>query len=179
MSKQTTFEEERGDIKKRLENIQGNRFPFALFLDHVTDEINIGSLFRLADAVRLEKIYLYNKVHYNWNKKKMQRVSRSTYKYVPFQELDTVEQVNALRLQYEFIGLEITDTSIPYQEFQLPPKKPLIIIGNEKHGISQELLKETSQTIHLPMQGINTSMNVAMASSIFCYHLLQIMQSEK
>lgn len=179
MSKQKTFKEERNDIKKRLENIETNRHPFALLLDNVIDEINIGSIFRLADAVRLEKIYLYNKVHYNWNQKKMQRVSRSTFKYVPFQELNTVEQVKKLKSQYKFIGLEITNTSIPYQEFQLPSKKPLIIIGNEKHGISKELLKETSQTVHLPMLGINTSMNVAMASAIFCYHLLQRINAKK
>jgi len=112
MQKQTIFQDERSDIKERLKNIQNNRQPFALLLDQVTDEINIGSIFRLADAVRLEKIYLYNKVSNNWNQKKMQRVSRSTHKYVSFKELNTMEQVNKLKEQYEFISLEITNDSI-------------------------------------------------------------------
>ncbi|MEM6697781.1 MAG: TrmH family RNA methyltransferase, partial [Bacteroidota bacterium] len=124
MSKQTTFEDERSDIKKRLENIQTNRHPFALLLDHIVDEVNMGSVFRLADAVRLEKIYLYNEVSKNWNGKKLKRIARSTNKYVLFEEINTIEQVSILKKEYEFIGLEVTKNSISYQDFELPAKKP-------------------------------------------------------
>ncbi|MEL6717368.1 MAG: TrmH family RNA methyltransferase, partial [Bacteroidota bacterium] len=114
MPRQATFKDERDDIQDRLKNIHANRHSFAILLDHVTDEINIGSIFRLADAVRLEKVYLYNKVSKQWNNKKMKRVSRSTDKYVPFEELHTIKQVSKLKEQYDFIGLEITDNSISY-----------------------------------------------------------------
>ena len=50
------------------------------------------------------------------------------------------------------------------------------MIGNEQRGVSEELLALTTQSIHLPMLGMNTSMNVTCAAGIAVYGLLMKLQ---
>ncbi len=168
--RQLNFEDERSSIDKELERVQANRHPNALLLDGLRDMRNVGSIFRLADAANLSKIYLYN-CDFDFTHKKLVRTSRSTIKYVEYQVLHDLDQISALQNQYEIIGLEITNSSINYTEFQ--SQKPiLLVIGNEQNGISDEVLQLTQKCVHIPMYGIKTSMNVLCATGIVVYHFL-------
>ncbi len=69
------------------------------------------------------------------------------------------------------IALEWTDKSISIYDYQYT--NPLVLIlGNEKHGISPEILKICDDSIHIPMYGKNSSMNAAMSLAIASYHIL-------
>lgn len=166
--RQLVFEDERKDLEQRLATIDQERFPLALLLDQITDPKNVGSIFRLADAARVAHIYLY-KCEVKIKNKQLVRASRSTTKYVPFTIIDDAQVVKDLG--YELVSLEVTESSIPYASFQ-PAKKTLLIIGNENYGVSQEWLNSSSTSIHIPMHGINTSMNVASATAIAMYDLI-------
>jgi len=48
--------------EKELKKIKRN--PIYLVLDNIIDTYNIGSLFRLADAIAAEKVYLCGKMEY-------------------------------------------------------------------------------------------------------------------
>ncbi|NPA44130.1 MAG: RNA methyltransferase, partial [Chlorobi bacterium] len=50
-------------------------------------------------------------------------------------------------------------------------EKVCVVIGSENYGVSQELINISDQSIHLPMFGINTSINVATATSVALYHI--------
>jgi len=169
-NRQLDFEDEREDIAKRLATIHEQRHPVALLLDRIQDPKNIGSIFRLAEAARVEKIYLYH-CDFDKKNKNLVRASRSATKYVPFSQLTDLQEVKNLKETFEIVSLEITAQSIPYPNFQ-PQKKTLLIIGSENHGVSEELLQLSTTTIHIPMYGINTSMNVACATGIALYDLL-------
>lgn len=177
MERQLEFQDERNNLKEQLNNINNNRHPIALLLDGLTDIRNIGALFRVADAARVAKIYLYQ-CNFQPNNKKIQRISRSTLQYVPFQILHTLEEVQTLKNNHQLVGLEITSESIPYTQF-IPQKEILLIIGNERSGISEKLLELTDNCIHLPMYGINTSMNVTCATSIAVYDILAKQKTPK
>ena len=49
-------EVEEKEVKEKLKNIKRN--PIYLILENIYDTYNIGGLFRLADAIGVEKIYL-------------------------------------------------------------------------------------------------------------------------
>ena len=72
----------------------------------------------------------------------------------------------------KIVALEITDTSIPYMEYH-PEKECCLIIGNEKNGVRPELLQLAETCIHIPMYGLNTSMNVAVATGIATFSILE------
>lgn len=48
----------------------------------------------------------------------------------------------------------------------------VLVVGNEVHGISKNLLKYASQVIEIPMKGSKESLNVAVAFGIAVYALM-------
>lgn len=153
-----------------LAKIRKNRHPLSLLAAGLEDVRNIGALFRLADAARLEHLYFLG-----WpeglNPKKLKRISRSTVDWVPHTVLQ-MEEAQAMAQRLNFVGLEITTDSVPYTAYQ-PEAGTVLVLGHEAHGIPEELLRCCRQCIHLPMYGVNTSMNVAMAAGIAAYRVLE------
>jgi tRNA G18 (ribose-2'-O)-methylase SpoU len=82
--------------------------------------------------------------------------------------------INALiEKGYKIISLEITSSSIDIRELKIhPDEKICLILGSEKEGINQDLLNISDHSIHIPMHGQNSSMNVATACAITCWQII-------
>lgn len=170
MNQPITFNAKHESIAQAIEQIDSERHPIGLLLDGINDVRNIGAILRLADAARLEKVWLYNVVE-DFSNQKLKRFSRSTNQYVKLEKLTAISDIFHLKSKYQIIALEITDSSIPYTEFSTQ-QPSILVVGSEQQGVSREVLELADQTIHLPMYGVNLSMNVAMATGIATYHLL-------
>lgn len=171
MNRQLTYQDERDDFKKRWDFVQKNRHPLCLLLDGLEDIRNIGSLFRLADSANLSHIYFYNCPILPTDKR-LKKTARSTQKYINSSVIHELNDIHELKKTHELIALEITSDSIPYTQCQI--EQPVIlIIGKENQGVSETLLTLSDKTVHIPMHGINTSMNVAVAAAITTFHFIQ------
>lgn len=170
--RQLRFEDVRPDFAHYQQEIQANRHPIAFLLDGVDDLRNIGALFRLADGARIEKIYAY-RVELDMLDKKLRRVARATEQLTPYAYLPDIEAVENLRQAKPLIGLEWTNDSILYADYQPPAEGCILVLGNEETGISDEVLAVLDESIHIPMYGVKTSLNVAMATGIVTYALLE------
>ncbi|HJP81055.1 MAG TPA: TrmH family RNA methyltransferase [Candidatus Saccharimonadales bacterium] len=79
--------------------------------------------------------------------------------------------LNILREKgYTIIGLEQARTSILLPAYK-PPSKVALLIGEEVHGISKELLEECDTLVEIPMKGQKESFNVSVATGIALYAL--------
>ncbi len=154
------------------------RHSLVLVLDRVYDTFNIGSFFRLADALALEKIYLCGPVVTPPNIK-IHRASIGTWKWVPWEHCySTADILKRLKANgYKLIGCEQNSQSVPYNHLKYPQKVALIL-GNETDGIAGECLKLLDQTVEIPMYGVNRSMNVLVAGSIIGNHIVQNWQNK-
>lgn len=136
-------------------------------------DANIGSLFRLADAFSIEKI-LFCGSPVNLNSNRLKRTARATVEKVPS---EYYEEAPEAFLKYESLGykpfaLEITGDSVPLQSFNFAEEqKILLVVGNERHGISKQLLEKIEVKMHINMFGHNSSMNVAQATGIAFYEI--------
>jgi len=169
MEFQHRFKDSKLNIEEEIKNINSNRTPIIIILDGLTDIGNVGIIFRLADALRIERIIIYNysKV---FNNKLLHRKSRATTQYVPYEYTNNINDIISLKQKHKFVILDKTNYSVPY--FKTEYSKPIcLIIGSEINGVSEELIKLAEQSIHLPMYGINTSINVATATSVALYHI--------
>lgn len=168
--RQLGFRDERPDkMDSYILEAMAKRHPLSLLLDQVEDTRNLGALFRLADAARLQHIWALGDSGL-FDSKIVRRVARSTLSYVPHNTID-LNEARALAQQQTMVALEITENSIPYTAYA-PPGPCILVIGNEKDGVSEELLALCQTSIHIPMYGVNTSMNVAMATAVAVYGLL-------
>lgn len=142
--------------------------------------MNIGSLFRIADALGIEKIYLSGSSLTPPNSK-IRKTSRATEKHVPYSyQKNPFEIIQKLKSEdYTIISLEITSSSIDISELELKnTDKVCLILGSENAGVCQELLDESDITTHIPMLGQNSSMNVATACAIAAYKITDLLKNK-
>lgn len=173
MEKALSFREIRSNLEQHLNFIEQHRHPIVFVLDQISDKKNIAALFRLADAARIKHVYFFKMEPFNKDAK-LNRIARSTAEFIPYSFIDNLKELTALKQDYQFLALEITNQSIPY--YQYNNKHPIaLLIGNEQTGLSQALINLSDQSVHVPMMGRNTSMNVAMATAIATYGLLEVM----
>ncbi len=147
------------------------KHALCLLAHNVQRPANIGSLFRLADALGMEKIYLTGRSctpgHPNARK-----AARTTEQRVPFEQADDpLPLVAALkRAGYRIVSLEISSGSIDLDRLPVAPGDRIcLVLGNESAGVCQALLDASDATVHIPMHGANSSMNVASACAIAAY----------
>ena len=72
---------------------------------------------------------------------------------------------------YRLVALEQADHSIPLQQYH-PPAKVALLLGEEVHGITAELLSRMDDIIEIPMCGQKESFNVSVATGIALYALV-------
>ncbi|OIO14150.1 hypothetical protein COV53_05980 [Candidatus Gottesmanbacteria bacterium CG11_big_fil_rev_8_21_14_0_20_37_11] len=151
------------------------RNPIYIILDNVLDTYNIGSIFRLADAVAAEKLILCAESETPPNPR-IKKASINTWKWTPWEYRETALQaVTNLKSQDEtlkIICVEQDRRSIGLSGLECG--FPLaLVVGNETYGISKEVLKEADIIVELPMYGINKSLNVMVSCGIVLYKILE------
>ena len=151
------------------------RNPIYLILDNVIDTYNIGSLFRLADAIAAEKLYICGDTEYPPSSR-IHKAAVGTEEWVPWEKIDEVTKILKLLRNkgIQIIAVEQSSESIAYTLLPNALKFPCaIIVGNETDGISKEVLAMADIIIELPMYGINRSFNVWGSCAVVAYKVLE------
>jgi len=71
---------------------------------------------------------------------------------------------------YRIAALEQSDRSIMLPDYQ-PPDKLALLLGEEVHGVTQNLLNLCDDVLEIPMKGHKESFNVSVATGIALYAL--------
>ena len=69
---------------------------------------------------------------------------------------------------FRLIGLEQTTGSQNLHEFQFP-RRMALVVGNERTGLTEELLALVDETVEIPVWGLPYSYNVATATTMALY----------
>ena len=162
-------EVDENEVKARLRHLK--RQPIYFILENIYDTYNIGGLFRLADALAIEKMYLCGDTEIPPNSR-IKKASIGTYKVVPWEYSKSVNDAIAdLNLKLNIVAVEQSPESVPYM--QADYAFPLaLIFGNETYGVTPEVLKSVDQIVEIPMWGINRSLNVIVSAAIVSYYAI-------
>jgi tRNA G18 (ribose-2'-O)-methylase SpoU len=147
--------------------------PFYLVCDNIRSLENIGSVFRTADALRVDKIFLTG-ICGKPPHPKISKTALGAEENIPWEHHWQVWRVidKLKKEQVKIVALEQGENSLVYTKFK--PQFPLaLVIGNEIRGISPAVLKRADQIIHLPMFGQKESLNVAVAFGVAGYYINQ------
>lgn len=149
------------------------RSPIYIVVDEVNDTYNIGSLFRLADAVAARKIYLCGKMDFPPSSR-IHKAAVGTENWVKWEKRETaLEVVKELKKKgIQIIAVEQHPKSVPYSK--LKPYFPCaVIVGNETFGVKKEVIEKADIIVELPMLGINKSFNVWGSAAVVAYKILE------
>jgi len=150
------------------------KFSLSILAHQLKSPYNLGVIFRLADALGVKKLYLSGDTILPPNRK-ISKTSRSTEKSVYYEQVDNIQEFiqNLKNDGVLIVALELCDNSIPIEEIILPDNAEVcLILGEENYGVNPELLSAADMIGHIPMQGHNSSMNVASACAIAAYSLI-------
>ena len=139
-----------------------------IVLDHVRSLNNVGSVFRTADAFRLESVYLcgitatppHPEIH------KTALGAEDTVDWCYFE--NTVDAIRTLKDQgYILCAIEQAEGSVLLNELKLDAdKKYALILGHEVKGVQQEVVDQCDFCVEIPQYGTKHSLNVSVAAGI-------------
>ncbi|MFC1624935.1 TrmH family RNA methyltransferase [Patescibacteria group bacterium] len=157
--------------KEELEKIKRN--PIYLILDRIIDTYNVGSLFRLADAIACKKVYLCGDMEYPPSTR-IHKAAVGTEQWTPWEKKDsTLKTIKELKKKgVQIIAVEQDSRSISYKD--LKSKFPCaIVVGAETGGMQKEVLSQVDTIVELPMYGVNKSFNVWGSGAIVAYKIIE------
>src|SRR5690348_11801414 len=138
------------EIKKNLK-----RNPIYIICDNVIDTYNIGSIFRLADAVAAEKVYLCG-VSETPPNTRIKKASINTTEWVAWEyfptTLEAIQDVRSKTPDIQIVAVEQSERSVPFDTaYQFPLA---LIVSNETTGATQEVLDAVDKIVEIPMWGV-------------------------
>lgn len=149
------------------------RNPIVFVLDRIIDTYNIGSLFRLADAVAAQKVYLCGNMEFPPSSR-IHKAAVGTENWTPWEKRDTtLEVTEELKAKgFQIIAVEQSADSISYKD--LKPNFPCaIVVGSETGGMDKEVTNNADIIVELPMFGVNNSFNVWGTAAVVAYKTLE------
>mgnify|MGYP000181232739 FL=1 len=149
----------------RNEYLHKPKIPLVVVLDNVTNSYNIGAFIRLADAFAIEKIIICGEL--TISDKKLKKASRNEAKWVCIEYSNsTISSVQTLLDKgYTVFSVELCHQSVDYNDVTYP-SPCVLVLGNERKGVSEAALQLSHQQIHIPMFGMGNSLNVSTAGAI-------------
>lgn len=142
--------------------------PVVIVLDNVRSHLNVGSVFRTADAFLIEAIYLcgitgtppHRDIH------KTALGATDTVKWQYFE--NATEAIKKLKEDgFTIISIEQAESAVMLNNF-LPKgeEKYAIVFGNEVEGVDQEIVSSSDYVIEIPQYGTKHSLNISVSVGV-------------
>lgn len=147
------------------------KMPLIVVLDDVRSMYNVGSVFRTADAFRVEAIYLCG-ITAQPPHPEIHKTALGAEDTVAWQHFPTaLEAVQTLKAKgYTVFSIEQCEgsTLLSNLNSQLPTvnSKYTLVLGNEVKGVHQEVVDASDGCIEIPQFGTKHSLNVSTTAGI-------------
>jgi 23S rRNA (guanosine2251-2'-O)-methyltransferase len=144
-------------------------------LDNVRSALNVGSVFRTADAFAFEKIYLCGITarppHREIEKTAIGATDSVAWEYAE----SAVDAVRRLRSEgYRTLAVEQAEGSVKLQDFRWEKDRSYaLVFGNEVRGVSDEVMAEVDGCLEVPQFGSKHSLNIAVCVGVVAWEALK------
>ncbi len=154
---------------------QAAKIPLIVVLDNVRSEMNVGSMFRTADAFVVERIVLCG-ITATPPLPEIHKTALGAEDSVDWTYSESALQaVNELRCKgYKIYSVEQVHGSISLEQFIVDPcSKYAVVLGNEVKGVSQDVVDASDGCIEIPQCGTKHSLNVANTGAIIMWNFFK------
>ncbi len=154
---------------------ESEKFPLVIVLDNIRSLLNVGSVFRTADAFLCQSVYLCGitstppnpEIH----KSALGAENSVAWKYFE-NTLDAVEELR--KSGFIILAVEQAEGSTLLDGFQPQKgKKYAVILGNEVKGVQQAVVDACDACLEIPQYGTKHSLNVSITGGIIIWDFYQ------
>jgi len=151
-----------------------------LIINDIRSVTNVGAMFRTADAVGIDKIYLtgFSPTPLDRFGKVRSDMAKSALGAENFVQWEYIKNINLLlnklkKEKYFLIGIEQDKNSVDYRKLKTKSYKlKAFILGAEVTGIPKNILKKCDVIAEIPMKGKKESLNVSVACGVLLFRVL-------
>ncbi len=151
--------------------------PLIVILDNVRSLKNVGSIFRSADAFRIQHIYLCG-ITATPPHKDIQKTALGSTEAVDWSYAkDTLAVVEKLQsVNVKVMAIEQAENATVLQDFY-PNNQSIyaLVFGHEVKGVNQAVVNQCDGVIEIPQYGTKHSLNIAVSGGVVLWDLFSKM----
>jgi tRNA (guanosine-2'-O-)-methyltransferase len=160
--------------KQRIDQVLDKRQPdLTVLLENVFDPHNIAAVLRTCDAVGIvEAFAITDRIPHRkaWGF----RSSRSASKWVKLHYFEDRETcLTQIRARYDRVLGAAIGADIPSIYDANFTGSAALVFGNEKYGLSPEMMEACDGSFHIPQQGMIHSLNISVACAVTIYEAMR------
>jgi tRNA G18 (ribose-2'-O)-methylase SpoU len=169
MRRALTTSELRHTKATRDEFLSRPRRPITVVLDGVTQNYNIGGIFRLCDAFLVQQLVICG-TKVDLRKRRLVQAAQGTQHWGPWSERQHASEpvADAKARGAWIVVAEQTAGSVRPEQI-VPIFPACIVLGGERSGVSPEVVQSADAAVEIPMLGMANSLNVATAAAMLLY----------
>ena len=158
--------------RRIVESLMWRQATFELFLDDVHDGHNLSAILRSFDAVGGLRLFYARKE--DKPVKLHKTIAQGAQRWVRVRRIGWENRLDFLRNRksegMQLIAARLSERAVDFREIDYT-KPTLLIVGNEKEGISPEVAPLADMEAVIPMHGMVQSLNVSVATTLFLYEM--------
>ena len=160
--------------------LDAERHPVVGVLEDIRSLYNVGSCFRTADALLLERLVLTGYTPFP-PRKEISKTALGAERSVPWEHApSSTDALKKLRADgYTIWGLELAEGALSIDLLDSLPDRIALVVGNEIGGVRSETLALCDGALAIPMYGVKHSLNVAVSFGIAMWELVRRIRSER
>jgi len=155
----------------RIEQVLRYKQPaLRVMLDGVHNSQNLSAILRSCDGVGIQ--YLYYSTADDRDLRIHKTITQGAHRWVERRRIESEEKVSFLKEKqregYQVVVTHLEEDAVSFREVDYT-KPTIIVMGNEKEGVSSELVALADKVIVIPMRGMVQSLNVSVAAALVLY----------
>jgi tRNA G18 (ribose-2'-O)-methylase SpoU len=158
------------EVNAIIGDLDTKRNNFTVLCSNVENDFNIATAIRNSNAFLASEVWIYGKKQYD------RRGTVGTHNYTHFKHVKTIEDVHNkitelrnVHPELRIVGIDNVSGASRIDEYEWSQSHVLMIFGQEKNGIPQELLDICDDIVYIKQYGSVRSLNVGTASGIAMY----------
>ncbi len=159
------------DRQKKIENVVSKRcFSIPVVLESIYDRGNISAVMRTAEGLGFTNFHV---IETQEKFKQSQRVTQGADKWIETKKWKTsAEAIKYFKDNKIKLCVTSLNSAKPLHEIDFSTPHALVL-GNEKDGVSQEMLDAADERVIIPMPGFVQSFNISVAGALCLYQIYQ------
>lgn len=151
--------------------VKGRTYDAVLVLEDIYDRGNASAVFRSAEAMGFGQAHM---IELGEKLKESQRTTAGADKWLEIKRWkSTRDCVDFLKSQgKQIIVTHLDSTSVPIDAVDFS-KPTAFVLGNEKSGVSKEMIEAADTRVILPMKGFVQSFNISVAGALGLWHVMK------
>lgn len=151
-----------------------DKYPIVVVLDSIRSLHNVGSVFRTADAFRIQKVVLCG-LTAKPPHKEIHKTALGATETVEWEYFENVESaIKQLRDEgFVIAAAEQAENTVMLQDFGFHDSKIAFVFGNEVFGVNQQVVSEADLVVEIPQFGTKHSFNISVSVGIVLWETMR------